>query len=270
MRSIVGSRDFQLAKRFFGRTVIVTGAGSGLGAEAARQFAAEAATLVLVDIDKQTVAAVAAALEAQAVRAEIVAGDVASAAVAEAAVRLAVTVSGRLDVLFNNAGIDPLTATNVTETSEAQWDAVMAVNVKAAFLFARAAIPVMRQTGGGAIVNTASIAGLKPGRQETAYNVSKAALIQLTKSIALDYAQHGIRANCICPGFLESVMTDRRVTLSPARLAERSRLAAELAPLGREGRYAEIARAVLFLADSNESSYVTGAFLTIDGGALLA
>lgn len=270
MRSIGGNVDGAVAQRFLGRTVIVTGAGSGLGAETARQFAAEAATLVLVDIDGTAVTAVGATLQAQGARTEIVVGDVADAAVAEASVRRAVAVSDRLDVLFNNAAIDPLSAGAVADTAEALWDKVMAVNLKAAFLFARAAIPVMRQTGGGAIVSTASIAGLKPGPEETAYNVSKAALIQLMKSIALDYAPAGIRANCICPGFLEAVMSDRRPDLAPVRLAERSRLAAQITPLGREGRYAEIARAVLFLADPNEASYITGAALVIDGGALLA
>ena len=200
---------------------------------------------------------------------ESVAGSVADASVAARAVQAAVTRFGRLDVLFANAGIDPLSARSVTETTEEQWDAVMAVNVKGAFLFAREAIPAMEGQGGGAIVFTASIAGLKPSGEETAYNVSKAALVSLTRSIALDYAGRGIRANCICPGFLESVMNDRRADLSPERLAERSARAARLVPLGREGRYGEIARSVLFLADAAESSYVTGATLTVDGGIVL-
>jgi NAD(P)-dependent dehydrogenase (short-subunit alcohol dehydrogenase family) len=256
--------------RFAGKSVVITGAASGLGAEAARQFAAEKASLVLVDLDAAALRVTADRLAAGGTAVETVAGSVAEAAVAEDAVRRAVARFGRVDVLFANAGIDPLGARSVTETTEQQWDAVMAVNVKGVFLFARAVIPVMVAEGGGAIVCTASVAGLKPSGQETAYNVSKAALVSLTQSIALDYAGRGIRANCICPGFLEAVMTDRRQELSPERLAERSASAARLVPMGREGRYAEIARSVLFLSDPSESAYITGAALSVDGGIVLA
>jgi NAD(P)-dependent dehydrogenase (short-subunit alcohol dehydrogenase family) len=118
-------------------------------------------------------------------------------------------------VLFNNAGIAPLRAKSVMETEVEDWDRVLDVNVRSAYLMSRAAIPLMRDSGGGAIVNTASIAGLKPAGDEAAYSVSKAAMVSLTGTLALDFAADGIRANCVCPGYMEMVMTDRRRDLTP-------------------------------------------------------
>lgn len=256
-------------RRFIDRVVVVTGAASGLGAETARQFAAEGARLLLVDLDETRLNRTAERLRADGAEAEVVAGDVAEARTAESAVAAATRAFGRIDILFNNAGIDPLDATDALATTEAQWDAVMAVNVKSAWLFCKAALPVMIAAGGGAIVNTASVAGLGPSREETAYCVSKAALVQLTKCVALDYARHGVRSNCICPGFLESVMSDRRADMSSAMLRERSERAGRVVPLGREGRYEETARAVLFLSSAWDAAYVTGATLVIDGGITL-
>jgi NAD(P)-dependent dehydrogenase (short-subunit alcohol dehydrogenase family) len=158
----------------------------------------------------------------------------------------------------------------VVETTEAQWDAVMAVNVKSAFLFARRAIPGMVARGGGSLVFTASTAALKAGASEAAYNVSKAALLQLARSIAIDHARQGIRCNAICPGYLESVMADRKAEMTPEMLAARSVSAAAAVPLGREASYAEVARAVLFLSDPAAAGYITGTAFTIDGGILLA
>ncbi|MGH7763331.1 MAG: SDR family NAD(P)-dependent oxidoreductase, partial [Candidatus Dormibacteraceae bacterium] len=129
--------------------------------------------------------------------------------------------------------------------------------------------PLIRECGGGAIVNTASIAGLKPAADETAYSVSKAAMVSLTGAMALDFAADGIRVNCVCPGFMELVMTDRRRDLTAEQQAARAASAAARVPLGRQGTYQEVARAVLFLA-SAEASYVTGASLVVDGGLMLA
>lgn len=256
--------------RFTGKTVLITGAASGLGAESARQFGSEGAALLLVDRDATALARTASDLRGAGVSVATFEGDASEATTATGAVASAVAAFGRIDVLFNNAGIDPLSATTVTQTTEAQWDAILAVNVKAAFLFCRAALPGMIERGGGAIVSTASVAALKPGGSETAYNVSKAALVQLMRSVALDYAAHGIRANALCPGFLEAVMGDRRRELSSQKLTDRSKLAGSLVPLGREGRYTEMARSVLFLADDAESAYITGAILVADGGLMLA
>jgi NAD(P)-dependent dehydrogenase (short-subunit alcohol dehydrogenase family) len=260
----------QVTAGFDGKTVLITGAASGLGAETARQFAAAGACLVLVDRNAPLLAATAATIRAGGAAVATLDGDVTHAALAEAAVALALAQFGAIDVLFCNAGIDPLTATDAVGTTEAQWDAVMDVNVKAAWLFARAALPAMIAAGGGAIINTASISAVQPSPAETVYSVSKSALQQLTKCIALDYAAHNIRANCICPGFLEAVMLDRRAELSPDRLAQRAASAEKLVPMRRQGRYDEIARAVLFFASSADASYITGASLVIDGGMTLA
>ena len=248
--------------RFKDRVARVTGGGSGLGLEVARQLRDEGASLLLVDWDVAAVTAAAKALDA--VR---LPGDVSRAATAEAAVEMVRSTFGRLDVLFNNAGIDPLRARSVVETEESDWDRVMDVNVKAAYLFSKAAVPLMREGGGGAIVNTASIAGLKSAGDEAAYSVSKAAIVSLTQSLAIDFAPE-IRANCVCPGFMEKVMTDRRRDLTDEQISARYAYADAHVPLGRQGTYQEVARCVLFLA-SSDASYVTGTALVVDGGMLL-
>ena len=120
--------------------------------------------------------------------------------------------------------------------------------------------------GGGSIVNTASIAGITASSQESVYGISKAALIHLTKSIARDYAASNIRSNCICPGILEAVMGDRRKDMTGEMLTQRSKRASGLIPMGREGRYDEVARSILFLASDQDASYITGSALVIDGG----
>ena len=252
-------------RRFEGKVALITGGASGLGLEVARQMAEEGARLVLVDWDGEALSASAAGLGPE-VRTRR--GDVSRAETATEAVALARKEFGRLDVLFNNAGIDPLRARSVMDTEVEDWDRILEVNVRSAFLMSRAAIPLMREGGGGAIVNTASIAGLKPAGDESAYSVSKAAMVSLTGTLALDFAADGIRANCVCPGFMEMVMTDRRRDLTEEQQAARASGAAARVPLGRQGRYDEVARAVLFLA-SEDASYVTGAALVVDGGLLL-
>jgi NAD(P)-dependent dehydrogenase (short-subunit alcohol dehydrogenase family) len=253
------------SKRFADRVVIATGSASGLGLAAVRQFAEEGARLVLVDWAEQAVNGVAADLAARGTQAVAIVGDVSRVAVAKQAVQTALTRFGRVDVLINNAGIDPLEATSLVETTEEQWDAIMGVNVKAAFLFAKEAIPAMIATGGGAIVNTASSAGMKASPREAAYGISKAAVLALTRALARDFTSQGIRTNAICPGFLEAITTDRRATMTGDQKAARRALAGSLVPLGREGSYEEVARSILFLA-SPESSYTSGAALLIDGG----
>ena len=258
-----------MSKRFQGKVVIATGAASGLGLAAAEMFGAEGASLVLVDLNAGALDEAVKRVFATGAAVSSVVGDVSDPQIARQAVKVAIEQYQRLDVLFNNAAIDPWDATSLEETPESMWGQVIDVNLKSAYLFTREAIPHMRKGGGGAIVNTASTAGLKASPRESVYGISKAALIQLTKSVARDHAAEGIRSNCICPGFLESVMSDRSKDMSDALLAKRRERASGLVPLGREGRYDEVARAVLFLADSAESSYITGASLVIDGGFTL-
>jgi NAD(P)-dependent dehydrogenase (short-subunit alcohol dehydrogenase family) len=258
-----------MSKKFEGKVVVATGTATGLGRATAELFAAEGASLVLVDLNAEALRETVDLLSRNGAKVRAVIGDVADAEVSRKAVGAAVEAFGRLDVLFNNAAIDPWGATSLEETPEALWSQVMDVNLKSAYMFTRAAIPEMRRSGGGCIVNTASTAGIKASPRESVYGISKAALIQLTKSVARDHASEGIRSNCICPGFLESVMSDRSKDMTQQLLATRRERASGLVPLGREGRYDEVAKAVLFLADPVQSSYITGAALVIDGGFTL-
>jgi NAD(P)-dependent dehydrogenase (short-subunit alcohol dehydrogenase family) len=251
-----------------GKVAVITGGASGLGLEVARQMAAAGARLVLVDWDGATLDAATAQIAGLGADVRSLRGDVSEEGTAAAAMDLARSAFGRLDILFNNAGIDPLGARSVIETEVADWDRVLDVNVKSAYLMSRAAIPFMREGGDGSIVNTASVAGLKPGADETAYSVSKAAMVSLTQALALDFAGEGIRANCVCPGFMEMVMVDRRRDLTEEQQGARAAGASARVPLGRQGTYEEVAKAVLFLAGP-DASYITGAALVIDGGLLL-
>ncbi len=243
---------------------MVVGAASGLGAAAARSFSDQGARLVLVDRNAE---------DLQVVRSELglnhlaVSGD---ATDPDTAGRANAAFVEPVDVLFVAAGIDPLGATNVLGTSLADWRMVIDVNVTASFIFAKEVLPSMLERGKGSMVFTASISGIKPTPSEAAYSVSKAALIQLTRSIALDYAGKGIRANCICPGYLEQVMQDRLGEMSAQDLAARSAAASSAVPMGREGSYSEIAEIVLFLSDASRASYITGQAVVADGGVLLA
>jgi NAD(P)-dependent dehydrogenase (short-subunit alcohol dehydrogenase family) len=251
-----------------GKVALITGGASGLGLEVARQMAAAGARLVLVDWDKKSLEAAATSLTKANADVRSLQGDVSDPATATRAIELTKTTFGRLDILFNNAGIDPLRARSVVETEVSDWDRILDVNVRSAYLMSRAAVLLMREGGGGSIVNTASIAGIKPAGDEAAYSVSKAAMVSLTGSLALDFAADGIRANCVCPGFMEMVMTDRRKDLTEEQQTARAQGASARVPLGRQGTYEEVAKAVLFLAGS-DASYVTGVSLVVDGGLLL-
>jgi NAD(P)-dependent dehydrogenase (short-subunit alcohol dehydrogenase family) len=251
-----------------GKVALITGGASGLGLEVARQMAASGARLVLVDWDQESLQGATAQIADAGGVVKSLRGDVSDPATATAAIETVRAAFGRLDILFNNAGIDPLRARSVVETEVSEWGRILDVNVGSAYLMSRAAVPFMREGGGGSIVNTASVAGIKPGADEAAYSVSKAAMISLTASLALDFAADGIRANCVCPGFMEMVMTDRRRDLTEEQQTARAEGAAARVPLGRQGTYEEVAKAVLFLAGP-EASYVTGAALVVDGGLLL-
>jgi NAD(P)-dependent dehydrogenase (short-subunit alcohol dehydrogenase family) len=253
--------------RFTRRVVLATGAAAGLGLAAARQFASEGARLVLVDWAERPLEDAVAELTDAGAEAVAVVGDVSLVSTAREAVRVALETYGRVDVLFNNAGIDPLEATSLAETEEDVWDKVIDVNLKSAYLFVRECVPIMAAAGGGSIITTASSAGTKASPREAVYGISKAGLIALTRSVARDHAHEGIRANCVCPGFLENIVNDRKASMTEEAVRARSARAAELVPIGREGTYDEIARSILFLA-SDESTYTTGASLLIDGGWL--
>ncbi|HWU60987.1 MAG TPA: SDR family NAD(P)-dependent oxidoreductase [Ensifer sp.] len=249
--------------RFSGKTVIVTGVATGLGRAIATALAEEGANLVLVDRAKEQLEDLASTLRNKGCQTAEIVGDVSEDETAKSSIDLALSRYGSLDILINNAGINP-TGT-ISETDPATWQHTLDVNLKSAYLFCREALPHMVAAGRGVIVNTASIAGQRASTAEAVYGVSKAGLIMLTRTIARDYGAKGIRANAICPGVLESVMADRLNRMSPEQVAARDQRFAPTVPLGRLGAYEEIAKATLFLA-SEDASYVNGAQLTVDGG----
>ncbi len=246
-----------------GKVALVTGGASGIGRATAIRFSREGAAVVLVDIREEGRAVVDEIIRAGG-RAIFVRGDVTDAEDCNAAVESAVSEFGRLDVLFNNAGI--IRRASVVDTTEEEWDRVMSVNVKSVFLLSKAAIPVMARTGGGAIVNTGSGWGLVGGRNASSYCASKAAVVNLTRAMALDHASQNIRVNCVCPGDTDTPML-REEARQLGEDVEAFLAGSAHRPMGRMGRPEEIAQAVVFLA-SDASSYVTGTALIVDGGGL--
>jgi len=241
-----------------GKVAIVTGAGSGIGAASARRFAAEGAHVVVADIRLQKADEVAAEITADGGSAIGSQVDVSDNDSVEAMVATAVNAYGGLDVLFNNAGtLRPGTA---VELSVADWDLVMAVNVRSVFLGAKHAVPAMMTRGGGSIVNTASVSGLHGDGGAVVYAASKAAVINLTRALSTDHAPDGIRVNAICPGTIRTPPVERMMA-DPAVL----QLNIDAHALGRLGQPEEIAAVAAWLA-SDESSFVTGEAITVDGG----
>lgn len=245
-----------------GKVALITGAASGIGAATARLFGREGAAVALFDRDEAGGLAVARAIEGEGGRALFLPGDVTRDADAQRAVDETVARFGRLDILFNNAGI--IRRATILETSEADWDRVMEVNVKSVFLLSRRAVPVMARGGGGVIINTASNWGLVGGTRGAAYCASKGAVVILTKAMALDHGAQEIRVNCICPGDTDTPMLRSEAQMLGEPVDRFLRESAQV-PLRRVARPEDIAQAALYLA-SDASSFVSGAPLIVDGG----
>jgi len=242
-----------------GKVALVTGAGSGIGRASAQAFAREGAKVVVADVVVEGGEETVQMIKASGGDAIFVKCDVSKAADVEAAVQAAVDTYGQLDCAHNNAGIEgPMAPT--ADYAEADWDRVLAINLKGIWLSMKYEIPRMLAGGGGAIVNTASIAGLVGFQGLPAYSASKWGVNGLTKVTALEYAKAGIRVNSVCPGVIQTSMVDRLVAANPAMEAG---LVAGT-PLGRLGQPGEIAEAVVWLC-SDRASFVTGHNMAVDG-----
>ena len=247
-----------------GKKAIITGGASGIGRAAALLFAGAGAAVVIADIDDQRGEAVVKKIHAGGGEGIYVHCDVTKAEDCLRTVQKTIKTFGGVDILFNNAGI--IRRASVIDTTEEQWERVMAVNVKSIFLMSKYTIPHMVQAGGGVIVNTSSGWGLVGGRDAVSYCASKAAVVNLTRAMALDHGAQNIRVNCICPGDTDTPM----LRVEARQLGENEKTflddAAER-PLQRIGTPQDIAQAVLYLC-SDTASYVTGTTLVVDGGGL--
>ena len=246
---------------FSGKVALVTGGAAGIGRATALAFAAQGLKIVVADIDEAGGAGCVEAIRAAGGEAVFVHCDVTRDEQVRTMVDHAVTAYGRLDYAFNNAGIE-IEQGRLAEGSEAEFDAIMGVNVKGVWLCMKYQLPVMLAQGGGAIVNTASVAGLGAAPKMSIYSASKHAVIGLTKSAAIEYAKKKIRVNAVCPAVIDTDMFRRAYEADPRK----ADFAAAMHPVGRIGTVDEIAAAVLYLC-SDAAAFTTGQALAVDGGA---
>jgi NAD(P)-dependent dehydrogenase (short-subunit alcohol dehydrogenase family) len=247
--------------RLDGKVCVITGAGGGMGAEAARVFADEGAQVV-ADVDEEAAAGVAESI-GQRFAVQV---DVADEASVEAMYRVAAEELGGIDVLYNNAGISPPDDASILETELDAWERVQAVNARGVFLCCKHGIPYLLERGGGSVINVASFVALVgAATSQISYTASKGAVLSLSRELAVQFARQGIRVNALCPGPVETPLLLRIWGDDPA--AAQRRLVH--LPMGRLARPREVVNAALFLA-SDESSYVTGATFLVDGGLTAA
>lgn len=249
-------------KRLEGRTAIITGGASGIGAASVRLFVAEGARVLVADMQRERGEALARSLGDSALFRAV---DVTREADVKGAVDEVVSRWGRLDCIYNNAGfggaLGPIELTSVED-----FDITFDVLVKGVFLGMKHAAPVMKAQRSGSILSTASVAGLQTGYSPHLYSVAKAAVIHLTRSVALELGEYGIRVNCICPGVIATPLAAGRANVSDEGLAKMKAALGKTQPIGRIGDPEDIARAALWLA-SDESTFVTGHAQVVDGGA---
>ena len=246
------------------KVALITGGASGIGRATARLFALEGAAVVIADMNARAAQEAVDEIKQAGGRVCFEPADVTQAADCRRVVERILREFGKIDILFNNAGI--IRRATVLDLSEEDWDRVMAVNVKSIYLLSREVIPHMQKAGGGSIINTASGWGLTGGAKAAVYCASKGAVVLLTKAMAVDHGPQNIRVNCICPGDTDTgMLRNEAQQLGEAR--DRFMVEAAKRPLGRVGSPEEIAQAALYLA-SDASSFVTGTALVVDGGGL--
>ena len=246
-----------MTRMFEDKVALVTGAGSGIGAAMARRFGEEGAKVVAADLDGEAALQIAAEIQNAGGTAAAVELDVSDPASAEKSVDFALETFGRLDVAVNNAGIGGGN-TKLADYSLEDWDKVIAVNLSGVFYGMKHQIPAMLRSGGGSIVNIASIMGSVAARDISGYNAAKHGVVGLTKTAALEYAQEGVRVNAVGPGYIDTPllgMLDKEVYDGLVGLH----------PIGRLGKPEEVAELALFLA-SDRASFVTGSYHVVDGG----
>ena len=247
--------------RLENKVALITGAAGGIGREASLLFAAEGASVVVVDLNRESAVEVAKEVNQSGGRATAVGADVSKAADCEAMVVAAEAEFGRLDVLFNNAGIMHSEDDDAVSTDEQVWDLTMSVNAKGVFLGCKFGIPALRRAGGGSIINTASfVALLGAATPQVAYTASKGAVLSMTRELAVLHAREGIRVNALCPGPLHTELLMKFLDTEDKKARRLVHI-----PMGRFGEAKEMAQAALWLA-SDESSFTTGATFLVDGG----
>jgi NAD(P)-dependent dehydrogenase (short-subunit alcohol dehydrogenase family) len=250
-----------MSSRLKGKMALVTGAGSGIGRACALALAQEGANVALVGRRKKLLEKVAAEIGGSAVA---LAADVSQKSEVDRIIEQTVSRFGGLNILLNNAGALHIgTAEQITEE---QWDETFNVNVRAVWLLSRAVLPAMRRTGGGSIINMASVLGINGARNRAAYAASKGAVVLLTKCMAIDHGQEQIRVNAICPSFIETDLTAAVISKAPDPTSVRAERTS-VHPLGRLGQPEDVAGLAVYLA-SDESSWVTGSVFPVDGGYL--
>lgn len=240
--------------RLNGKVALITGAASGIGRAAALLFAAEGARVAVADMAAAGGQETVDLIKKAGGEARFLRVDVTSASEVETMARGAVEAFGRVDILYNNAGLEGAIG-EVVDLAEQDWDKVINVNLRSVFLCSKFTIPHMIRQGGGSVISTSSVMALSGKAKMAAYCVSKAGVVTITKCMATEYATKNVRVNCICPGLIDTPLSARSI----------NSIQLEYIPVGKPGRPEDIARAALYLA-SDDSAYVTGTALVVDGG----